>query len=141
LILLLASAGTLGILATVSPSVRDELEVSMLPQPVQHLELSFEDPAGLLDSCASSSSSLPLEVSLHSHLDAPTRVRYVLTVDAAPGSTSGISTTTGTVLLLPGRRSVVRQRVGVPDAGDFEVRVDLPGRPERLTLRCREGRA
>lgn len=129
-------AALLGLLAVVSPTVREQVALTLGRQDAPYVETYFADTLAAR-SCSPGSPRYGADLAVRSHLDAAADVPYVLRlVPVRGGRPVGAPVeASGTVTVLPGRESVVRVAARKPRGG-FVAQVAFPGRDQELLVRC-----
>jgi len=121
------------------PGLRDELALTVTRRTVPHVELYLSGPSAeaAQDGCRRRGGTVMVEFTVRSHLGEAEVVpfRVVLRPSARTARVR-----TGTVDLAGAQDAVVRERFRVAPDEAYAVRILLPGRDERLLLRCEAGR-
>jgi hypothetical protein len=116
------------------PGLRDQLALTATRREVPRIELWFSGPTerAVLEGCRDRG-AVRVEFTVRSHVDGPVTVpfRVLLMRD---GQRARVRS--GALDLAEGDAAVVRHRFRLGAGQPYSVRVTLPGRPERLHLRC-----
>jgi hypothetical protein len=116
------------------PGLRNELALTASRREVPRIELWFSGPTerAVRDGCRGRGAAR-VEFTVRSHVDGPVTVpfRVLLVRDKQRARVRS-----GAVDLASGDAAVVRHRFRIAAGQPYSVRVMLPGRPERLHLRC-----
>lgn len=135
----LAGAGVLvalvGLLAVVSPTVRDELRLSLTRQDAPYVETYFADVPGTM-ACSPGLPRFRTTVVVGSHLREAERVPVVMALVPRDGARARVAR--AAVQTEPGETAEVELALAKP-RGAFDVRVTFPGRDQRLVVHCERG--
>ncbi|GAB3994237.1 hypothetical protein [Nocardioides marmoraquaticus] len=136
LVTVLAGVGVLvaltGLLAVVSPAVREQLALSVGRQDAPYVETWFADTVAAR-SCSPDRPRYGAEVAVRSHLTAAEDVAWELRLRPVRGGRPVVER--GSVTVLPDRVAVVAVSARKPRGG-FVAEVRFPGRDQRLLVRC-----
>lgn len=129
-------AALLGLLAVVSPTVRDQLALTLGRQDAPYVETWFADTAAAR-SCSPGSARYVADVVVRSHLEAAADVPVVLRLVPVRGArpVGRPVERQGRLTVLPDREGVVRLAARKPRGG-FVAQVSFPGRDQELSVRC-----
>jgi hypothetical protein len=132
LLLAVSALAVTGVLWTVSPGFRQQVELSFTKEERPFTELYFSDVGALPKRLPAGTTSLTVPFSIVSHEGAPVDYRWQVRVSDGNATRTADS---GSVVLRPGSSTEVAGELpGVRAGRQYRITVSLEGRPEHLHL-------